>query len=105
MVAKPKRDLGGRVVVDDEAYEWRLLREPQWCSNDGWKGLALTVRHEDGQREAVLQFPMPKPFSNGAPRAERPRLSPALVEQGVRDALACGWKPHSRGKMVVVELD
>jgi hypothetical protein len=105
MVARPKRNLSGTVTVGGDVYEWRLHSEPLWCTADGWRGLSLMVRHHDGQREAILQFPMSAPQMNRSQQPNRPKVTPALVEQAITDALAAGWEPLSRGKPVLVELD
>lgn len=100
-----KRDLAGAVEVDGQNYEWRLEREPQWCTADGWRGMTIAVRQVDAQREAILEFPMPKRSSNGSPQRQRPKINDAIAMAGVRAALAAGWEPTSRGKPIVYMVD
>jgi hypothetical protein len=100
-----KRTLDGRVLVDGEEFAWRLHREPQWCTTDGWRGLVVAVSHVEGQREALLEWPMPKQGSHSVPYRQRPKVDAAMVKVGVRAALTSGWEPHSRGKPVTVLVE
>ncbi|MBW6524131.1 hypothetical protein KZ810_11545 [Sphingomonas sp. RHCKR47] len=100
-----KRDLTGVVDVDGQSYKWTLQREPQWCTADGWRGMTVAVRQIDARREAVLEFPMPKRSSNGSPQLQRPKITNAIVANGVRAALLAGWEPTSRGKAIVYIVD
>ncbi|MDH4743441.1 hypothetical protein OMP43_05375 [Sphingomonas sp. CBMAI 2297] len=98
------RNLTGIVEVDGLEYEWALQREPQWCTVHGWRGMTVSLRQLDGQREAVLEFPMPK-AGNGSPQRRRPQINDATAANGVRAALAAGWEPTSRGKPVNFAVD
>lgn len=100
-----KRDLAGLVEVDGVKYEWRLQREPQWCTVDGWRGMTVSLRQVDAQREAVLEFPMPARLMNGSPQRQRPRINDEIAANGVRAAVSAGWEPSSRGKPVVFIVD
>jgi hypothetical protein len=100
-----KRDLSGIVVVDDQQFEWALQREPQWCTADGWRGMTVSVRQVDAQREAVLEFPMARRTTNGSPQRQRPSITDAIAANGIRAALSAGWEPQSRGKPVVFMVD
>jgi hypothetical protein len=100
-----KRDLTGAVEIDGQSYEWELQREPQWCTADGWRGMTVVVRQVGAQREAILEFPMPKRPSNGSPQRQRPKINDAVAMNGVRAALAAGWEPASRGKPIVYMVD
>ncbi|WP_421836330.1 hypothetical protein [Novosphingobium sp.] len=100
------RDLSGTVEVDGAHYEWAVQREPQWCTVDGWRGMTFSLRLHDGQREAVLEFPMQSARrSKLQPQLRRPQVNARIIENGVRAALAAGWEPSSRGKPVVFEVD
>jgi hypothetical protein len=101
-----KRDLAGVVLVDGQQYHWSLLREPQWCTADGWRGMAISLRSQDAQREAVLEFPMPPSRrSKLQPQLRRPQVNQRIIENGVRSALAGGWDPTARGKPIAFEVD
>ena len=93
------RNMTGSVEVDGQHYEWAIQREPQWCTADGWRGMAIALRLRDAQREAVLEFPMPSARrSKLQPQLRRPRVNRRIIENGVRAALTAGWEPPSRGK-------
>jgi hypothetical protein len=98
------RDLADSIEVDGLTYEWAVQREPQWCTADRWRGLVLSIRQEGEQREALLEFPMPK-SRNGSPHRRRPKIDKAIVSNGVRAALAAGWEPTSRGKPETYMVD
>lgn len=100
-----KRDLAGAVEVDGQNYKWELQREPQWCTADGWRGMTVEIRLAGAQRDAILEFPMPKRATNGSPQRQRPKINNAVVINGVRAALAAGWEPTSRGKPIVYMVD
>ena len=98
------RDLGGVVEIDGLKYAWELQREPQWSTDDGWKGMTVSLRQKDSQREALLEFPPPKRLLQGLPKG-RTQINDAIAARGVRAALLAGWEPASRGKPVVFMVD
>lgn len=98
------RDKTGTVEVDGLSFEWFIQREPQWCTADGWRGMMVSVRQMDEQREALLEFPMPK-SGNGSQHRRRPQINDAIAANGVSAALAAGWKPTSRGKPAIYMVD
>ncbi|URW75180.1 hypothetical protein M9980_11575 [Sphingomonas donggukensis] len=98
------RDLAGTIEVDGLKYEWALQREPQWCHADGWRGMTVSVRQANEQREAVLEFPMPR-SGNGSPHRRRPQINDAIVANCVHAALKAGWEPSSRGKAQTFMVD
>ena len=88
------------IVAGGERYVWRLQRAAQDSGKRSERsGMALAVRHHDGQREAVLEFP-PGP----QPRFTASRINEdanrAIVGRASASALAAGWEPMSRGKPV-----
>src|ERR1700712_5795665 len=87
--------LAGIVDVDGFKYEWELQREPQWSDADGWKGMTVSLRQGDTQREALLEFPPPKRLLKGLQRG-RLQINDATVSRGIRAALLAGWEPTSR---------
>ncbi len=67
--------------------------------------MALSVRHREGRREAVLEFPPgPRPRF-GAPQLKASQIAPALVAKAIASAIAAGWEPLSRGKSVSIVVD
>lgn len=99
------RNLAGIIEVDGHRYEWELLKEPQWCTADGWKGMTVSLRQEDAQREAILEFPTPKRVLKGLPQRRPPQINDTIATNGVRAALLAGWEPASRGKPIVFMVD
>lgn len=105
-MAKSKRPEEFAIYVDGEPYVWRLQRQPAWSSDtNGWRGKALAVRHQDGQREAVLEFPAERQPRYGAPTLHASQIPADLVARAIASALAAGWEPLSRGKTVTFEVD
>lgn len=63
------------------------------------------MRHQEGQREAVLEFPPGAKPRYGAPQLQASQIAPELVARAIASAIAAGWEPLSRGKTVVFALD
>lgn len=97
------RDTSGTVEVDGETYRWDLRRQPRPVGG-GWEGVAVTLRHVDFKREAIVQFPPPV-RSNGRPDLERQLVDLDHVRNAVRAVIDAGWDPASRGKAVSFEVD
>jgi hypothetical protein len=101
-----KRNLFGLIEVDDHQYRWAIAREPQWCTADGWRGMVVNLRRENAPREALLEFPMPSSRRSALqPHLRRPQVNQSIIANGVRAALAAGWKPTGRGKSAVFQVD
>jgi hypothetical protein len=102
-----KRSLEGLIVIDGVSLSWRLLSEPQWTSEHGYKGLCVFVGTEDGRhRELIVEFPFPRKCTgNGLPQIpQRPKFSVKTIEAAVRQAIMAGWEPESRGKALIFRL-
>jgi len=97
------RSLAGIVEIDGLKFEWQLQREPQFTA-DGWKGMTVSLRQMDWQREALLEFPTPKRLLKGLPKG-RSQINDAIAARGVRAALSAGWEPESRGKPMIFMVD
>ncbi len=105
-MAKTKQSPEFEIAVEGEAYVWRLQRQPQWSSDaQAWRGMAIAVRHAEGKREAVLEFPAGPPPRFGAPQLQPRQIAPALVAKAIASAMAAGWEPLSRGKTVTIVVD
>ena len=98
------RDQRGVVEFDGETYEWELRRQPQPKGGGQWDGIAVSLRHQDFKREAIVQFPMPM-RANGRPELEKQRVNVDAVRNAVAAAIEAGWNPTSRGKPVVFDVD
>lgn len=105
-MARTKLRAEFEIEVDGQPYVWRLQRTPQWSSDDaGWRGMGIAVRHREGQREAVLEFPPGRQPKFGAPQLQASQVPTALIARGIASAIAAGWEPLSRGKTVAIEVD
>ena len=105
-MARTKPGSEFEISVGGEPYVWRLQRQPRWSSDPAdRRGMALAVRHGEGQREAVLEFPLgPQPRYGAAPL--RPsQVAQELVATAIASAIAAGWEPLSRGKTVTFAVD
>ena len=79
-MAQKKRAIEAEIEVEGELYVWRVQRQPVWSSDAaGWRGMAIAVRHVEGVREAVVEFP-PAP----APRKGTPLIQPAQLPEAPR---------------------
>ena len=105
-MARSKQGPGFEIKVGGEPYVWRLHRQPRWSSDAAqWRGMAIAVRHQEGKREAVLEFPPGQQPRYGAPQLQASQIAADLVAKAIASALAAGWEPHSRGKTVAIEVD
>lgn len=98
------RDTSGTVEVDGETYSWEVRRQPQPKANGSWEGIAVTLKLEGFQREAIVQFPMPM-RPNGRPDLEKQRINVDAVRNAVTAVTEAGWNPTSRGKPMVFDVD
>lgn len=98
------RDTDGTLEVDGETYHWELRRQPRPVAGNRWEGLAVTLRHQDFKRDAIVQFPAPlRP--NGRPDVEKQRVDLDAVRNAVTASIEAGWDPTSRGKAMVFDVD
>ncbi len=105
-MARTKQSPEFEIEVDGEPYVWRLQRQPQWSSDVAdWRGMAIAVRHKEGKREAVLEFPPGPPSRYGAPQLKPSQIAKELVARAIASAIAAGWEPLSRGKTIAIVVD
>jgi hypothetical protein len=105
-MARTKQSPEFEIDVDGEPYVWRLHRQPQWSSDAAnWRGMAIAVRHKEGKREAVVEFPPGAQPKFGAPHLQPSQIAPELVAKAIASAIVAGWEPLSRGKTVAIEVD
>jgi hypothetical protein len=94
------------IEVEGELYVWRLQRRPHWAKNAAERrGMAVAVRHLEGQREAVVEFPPGPQPKFKAPALKAAQIDPRLVARAIACTIAAGWDPHSRGRAVDIVLD
>jgi hypothetical protein len=105
-MAKPKNVSEFAIFVDGEPYVWWLQRKPRWDSDPAERrGMAIAARHQEGQREAVMEFPPGAQPRIKAPQLQASQIDPALVARAIASAVAAGWEPLSRGKTVNIVVD
>jgi hypothetical protein len=105
-MARTKQGPDFEIEVDGEPYVWRLQRRPQWSSDtNAWRGMAIALRHKEGQREAVVEFPAGPQPRYGAPQLKASQIDPELVAKAIASAITAGWEPLSRGKTVAIVVD
>lgn len=94
------------IKVDGETYVWRLHGQPQWSNNPAERhGKSIAARHAEGQREAVIEFPLGSAPRYGMPLLKPADFDPKIVANAIRSAIAAGWEPLSRGKTVAILVD
>jgi hypothetical protein len=105
-MAKTKLSEELEIEVDGEPYVWRLHRQPGWSSDGPQRhGMAIAIRHQEGKREAVVEFPPGPEPRYGAPLLKASRIDLKLVKNAIVSAMAAGWEPHSRGKTMAIVVD
>ncbi|MBL8630786.1 MAG: hypothetical protein JNM81_14225 [Rhodospirillaceae bacterium] len=101
------RALSGVINVDGDDYEWSLRREARHSKTG--HGMAIAIKLVGAKREAVLDFPMPKPIDGAAREWSwkwlRPKITDDILTNGIRGAIAAGWRPTSRGKTETFSVD
>ena len=103
---RPKPGAELEIEVGGEPYVWRLHSQPRWSNDVGERrGFAVAVRHREGQREAVLEFPPGPQPRFGGPQLKAAQIAPDLVAKAIASAIAAGWEPLSRGKTVTIAVD
>ena len=105
-MARTRHDAEFEIEVGGEPYVWRLQRKPHWSSDPAERrGMGIAVRHREGQREAVLEFPPGAQPRFGGPPLKPEQIAPDFVAKAIASAIAAGWEPLSRGRTVTIVVD
>ena len=105
-MARTKHSSEFEIEVGGDPYVWRLHRLPGWSSDTADRhGMAIAVRHKEGQREVVVEFPPGPQPRYGAPQLKASQIAPELVAKAIASAIVAGWEPLSRGKTVAIVVD
>ncbi|PZQ56340.1 MAG: hypothetical protein DI570_21155 [Phenylobacterium zucineum] len=105
-MASTKQNPEFDIEVAGEPYVWRLQRKPRWSNKPHERaGMAIAVRHLEGQREAVVEFPPGQQPQFGGAQLKPEQVPPRLVANAIASAIAAGWDPHSRGRVVNIVVD
>jgi hypothetical protein len=98
-----KRQAAGTLTIDGIDIAWELRREAHYSSMEGYKGMQFSARaiSETARtfRELIIEYPYPEK-KPGKP-LEKERIYPEKVEDGIRQAVAGGFDPTSRGRVYI----
>ena len=105
-MARTKQNPEFEISVDGQPYVWRLHRLPREAKDPSERrGKAIAVRHGEGQREAIVEFPPEAQQRFGAPQLKPGQIPLEIVARAITSAIAAGWEPLSRGKTVTIVVD
>jgi hypothetical protein len=96
------RTLGGSTTVDGHDYAWRLHQTPRGGAASVRRGLIIALRRVDGDREALVEWPLPAPPADSKAPPKRANIDATFLTISVRSALTAGWDPRSKGRPVPV---
>ena len=101
-----QRITDGVVTVGEAEFRWNVHREPQWCTEHGWKGLVIAVEPAvEPQRRLIIKYPFPESKAVGTfRRMQLPKISVPDVVARIVEAIDAGWNPDSRGKPFVFDV-
>jgi hypothetical protein len=96
-----KKQVTSPITIDGLELTWTVLRDTQWSSRDDYQGITISVRKVGPERrELLLKYPFLGVKPNGNWHIpEKLKVTPQIVETGIREALDAGWDPDSRGKV------
>lgn len=105
MPKRAKRSVGGSIVIEGMDLLWHVHREPQWCTDDGWKGMSIAVCLADHKcRELLIEYPFKRRANGMADFPQRPNIIAKALETDIRTAMEAGWDPTSRGKVFAFQV-
>jgi hypothetical protein len=91
------------IEVGGFQFKWTLRRNPKWSTDQGYIGAAISVERVDAtRRELIVEYSFPGFKRNGM--LERTKLTSRDVAAAVREAIAAGWDPDSRGRPFVFQI-
>ena len=103
-----KRSIQSAVTIDGTPMTWELHREQNWSADQNPTGMAIHVWVAGPvRRELYLEYPAVRKQTGGwsAPvQTLRLPISATKVAAHIREAMAAGWDPESRGKPFVYEV-
>jgi len=106
---RAKRTIESATTIDGISLVWRLHREQQFSTADGWKGASIHARVAEGvRRELHLEYPAVATQKGAYIRvttSAKLMIRAAKVEAHIREAMAAGWDPNSRGKAFVHQVE
>ena len=105
-MARDRQNPEFEIVVDGEPYVWWLHGQPKWSRDpSASRGMTIAVRHLEGLREAIIEFPLGPLPRYGMPLMKGSQIAVKLVSSAIASAILAGWEPLSRGKPVNILVD
>jgi hypothetical protein len=102
-----KRAIQSSLTIDGTPLTWTLHREQNWTDDQAPVGLAIHVQVVGRvRRELYLEYPVVRKQHEGLAGPVltiRPPIAAAKVAAHIREAIAAGWDPESRGKPFVYQ--
>lgn len=90
-MAMPRK--GSRLIsVDGTVYRWTVRHKPTYCQGLGWRPLTFAVEYADAPGQVLSVETQSPRLDNWLDLPGTP-VTPLMVEQSVRTALAAGWEP------------
>ncbi len=70
------------VEINNLNYKWRVSRQPQWCHEDRWQGVQLSVESiKEHQKVLLIQLSFEILSRRSTPQKQRPKIqSKEVVE-------------------------
>ena len=95
------------ITIDGYELLWTLTRDTQWVSEHDYQGITISVRKAGPERrEMILKYPYIGAKDSTKWRLpDRPKITPQIVEKGIRAGMAVGWDPDERGKPFMVDVE
>lgn len=85
-----------KLRVDGENYRWTIRRRPTYCEANEWSKLSAAVELFDQPTSVLLiEFPFFRPDSWVS--MDGGQVTPAMIEESIRDAIRDGWNPRTPG--------
>lgn len=102
-----KRSIRAAVTIDGFPMMWELHREQNWSADQNPTGMAIHVWVTGPvRRELYLEYAAVRKQTGelaGPVQTLRLPISAPKVAEHIREAMAAGWDPESRGKPFVYE--
>jgi hypothetical protein len=101
-----KKPVPTPITIDGYDLLWTLTRDTQWVSENDHQGITISVRKAGPERrELVMKYPyIGAKISTNWRLPDRPKVTPTIVEKGIRAAMEVGWDPDERGKPFMVDI-
>jgi hypothetical protein len=92
-----------RIIVDGVTFRWTVRRKPTYHQANGWSPLTFVVEHAVAPASLlVVSLPCAHPGNwLGQPSQA---VTPGMVTESIRRAVADGWKPAQRGRPFALTL-